>query len=197
MKFDKIAVFCGSSATIDEKYNLPMETTGGLLAENNSALVFGIGDEGLMGAVFRGARAKGGYVIGVTTQRLLDLQCKNIHEFDNNAEIVIVDNLNIRKMKMIEDSDAILIGPGGWGTYDEYSEMAVQVQIGGVKRKPMIFLNFDGFWNPIKEHIGKMMQEGFINDFKNNFIEFVDAPEDVYPALEKLQEKINTFEAQL
>lgn len=194
MKFDKIAVFCGSSPEICPKYNERMFQLGQMLAQKGSALIFGIGDEGLMGQVFRGTRSENGYVIGVTTQKLLDLQCKDESIFNHNAEKIVVENLSVRKDKMIQDADAILVGPGGWGTYDEFSEFAVMVQIGTTKRKPMIFLNFDGFWNPIKEHIQRMLEEGFINEFKNNFISFVDTLDEVYPALEKMQKEIDAYQ---
>ncbi len=196
MKFKKIAVFCGSSPEIHPKYDERMFQLGQMLAEKDSALIFGIGDEGLMGQVFRGTRSKNGYVIGVTTQKLLDLQCKDESLFDNNAEKIVVENLSVRKDKMIQDADAILIGPGGWGTYDEFSEFAVMVQIGTAKRKPMLFLNFDGFWNAIKDHMRRMREEGFINEFKDNFIGFADTLEEVYPSLEKMREKIDAYEEQ-
>lgn len=186
---ENIAVFAGASASINPEFNEKMIKVGKLLAKNKKVLVFGIGDEGMMGAVYRGTRSAGGKVIGVTTPRLLELQCKNPEEFEP-GEIEIVATLSVRKAKMFTVADAILIGPGGWGTLDEVFEFCVLTQIGQIPQKPVVFLNFDGFWNPIKEMIQTMLKHKTIRPELCEFIAFVEDPDKLFPTLKTLEKKI-------
>lgn len=184
-----IAVFAGASASINPEFNDKMFKVGQLLAQNKKILVFGIGDEGMMGVVYRGTRSLGGKVIGVTTPKLLKLQCKNPKEF-GPGEIEIVENLSVRKAQMFTLADALLIGPGGWGTMDEVCEYCVLTQIGELPRKPVIFLNFNGFWNPMKQLIQTMLEKGTVKKTLCTFIDFLEEPDELFPLLKKMEKKI-------
>lgn len=128
--------------------------------------------------------------MGITTLKLLELQCKDPTVF-RLGEIKIVSNLSHRKMDMFQMGDAILVGPGGWGTIDEFSEYAVLIQTGEVKKKPMIFLNYNGFWDPMRALMLDMLQNGTLNQDKVDYVDFVDTPEDIFPALEKIQARLD------
>ena len=192
-KYKSIAVFGGASFTISSVYHEYMRRTGELLAEQGITMVFGIGDEGVMGSTFQGVRNKNGKVLGITTLKLLELQCKDPTVF-NLDEIKVVPNLSRRKMDMFQISDALLIGPGGWGTMDEFSEFAVLTQTGDVPKKPMIFLNYNGFWRPMQELLLNMLQEGTINQSRVDYVDFVDTPEEIMPALERVQNRIDAHQ---
>ncbi len=189
-KYTAIAVWGGASKTTNEKYKLPMYQVGELLAQNNITLVYGIGDEGVMGATFNGVRAHNGHVMGITTEKLLKLQCANPKLFHKN-EIIIVDNLHVRKKLMIQNDDAFIIGPGGWGTLDELSEFAVSIQTKETPKKPLIFLNIDGFWNPLKQQINLMMRAGTLNQDKIDFMAFIDSVDKIFPTFKMIEEKIH------
>ncbi len=190
-KYKNITVFCGASASISSIHHEPMRRTGELLAENDITMVFGIGDNGLMGSMFQGVRNKNGKVVGITTLKLLELQCKDPTVF-KLGEIKIVSNLTHRKKDMFQMGEAILVGPGGWGTIDEFSEFAVLIQTGEVPKKPMLFLNYNGFWNPFRELMLDMLQEGTLNQDKVDFVDFVDSPEEIFETLQKVQNRIDS-----
>lgn len=189
-KYNMITAFCGAAPTISSVYHEPMRRTGEILAENGATMVFGIGDNGLMGSMFQGVRNRNGRVVGITTLKLLELQCKNPGVF-GLGEIKIVPNLSHRKMDMFQMGEAILVGPGGWGTIDEFSEFAVLIQTGEVARKPMIFLNYNHFWEPFRALMFSMMQEGTLNQDKVDYVDFADTPEDVFPMLDKVQNRLD------
>ena len=77
---------------------------------------------------------------------------------------------------------------------DEVSEYAVTVQLGDVKRKPMLFLNFEDFWRPMIQMTLNMLQEGTLDHNKVDFIDFVNDIDGIFPALEKIQERIDSRE---
>ncbi len=188
-KYQAITVWAGASAAISSIYREPMRRVGELLAENNITMVYGIGDEGMMGCAFQGVRNKNGKVIGITTQKLLELQCRDQSIFQPE-EITVVENLAVRRAKMMRLGEAILVGPGGWGTLDEVSDFAVTIQTGEINRKPLIFLNFNRFWEPMRELIFNMLQDGTLNQDKVDYIEFVDTPEEIFTALEKIENRL-------
>lgn len=189
-KYKKITVWAGAASTISEVYREPMQQIGELLAEKKITMVYGIGDEGMMGAAFQGIRSKGGKVIGITTQKLLDLQCKNPKLF-KKGEIEVVSSLSERKRKMMELGEVILAGPGGWGTMDEISDFAVSIQTGEIKKKPLIFLNFNNFWAPMGALLFKMLHDGTLNKDKTDFIDFANSPDEVFSVIEKVQNRLD------
>ncbi len=190
MKYKKIAVFSGASKNIIPLYQEPMRQIGELLAKNKITMIFGIGDNGLMGSSFQGVRNKNGKVLGITTKHLLELQCSDPSIF-KKGEIELATDLSDRKYRMFEKCDAVLVGPGGWGTLDEAAEFATLVQVGEIKKKPMVFLNFSNFWGPFKTLIFNMLQDGMLSQNKVDFIDFIDNPEDVFTVLEKVQSRLN------
>ena len=189
-KYKYITVWAGAAPTISAVYREPMRQIGEMLAEKKITMVYGIGDEGMMGAAFQGVRNKNGKVVGITTQKLLELQCKNPDLFAKN-EIEVVDNLAERKRKMMDLGEVILAGPGGWGTMDEISDFAVSIQTGEIQKKPLIFLNFNNFWAPFGEMLFNMLQEGTLNKDKTDFIEFVNEPSELFAAIEKVQNRLD------
>lgn len=189
-KYKKITLFASASGAISSVHHTPMRQTGELLAENGITMVYGVGDEGMMGSAFQGIRNKNGRVIGITTPKLLELQCRNQTVF-KPEEIKVVDTLEERKMRMFELGEVILVGPGGWGTIDEFSEFAVKIQTGEIHKKPMIFLNFNEFWRPLQELLLNMLQEGTLNQDKVDFIEFVEHPDEIFEAIEKVQNRLD------
>lgn len=189
-EYKKMTVWAGAAPSIASVYHAPMRRVGELLAENNITMVYGIGDEGMMGAAFQGIRNKNGKVIGITTQKLLELQCKDQGVF-HPEEITVVDNLAERKFQMMQLGEVILVGPGGWGTLDEVSDFAVSIQTGEITKKPMIFLNFNGFWDPFRELLFNMLQEGTLNQNKIDFVEFVDESDEIFDAIEKVQNRLD------
>ena len=189
-KYKYITVWAGAASTISAVYKEPMRQIGEMLAQKKITMVYGIGDEGMMGAAFQGIRNKNGKVVGITTQKLLELQCKDPNLFAKD-EIEVVDNLAERKRKMMDLGEVIIAGPGGWGTMDEISDFAVSIQTGEIQKKPLIFLNFNNFWAPFGEMLFNMLQEGTLNKDKTDFIEFVNEPSELFDAIEKVQNRLD------
>ena len=67
-----------------------------------------------------------------------------------------------RKHTMFEKSDAFVALPGGIGTVEEIVEIMTWAQLGH-HRKPIVFGNIDGFWDPMLALLDHMAAEGFIH----------------------------------
>lgn len=186
-------VFCSAASTYEPHVKL-MQELGRFLVKNHWTLVFGGGSLGLMGTVLRSVKDADGKVRGIITGKLLNVELPN-PEIYKDGELEIVETMNVRKHKLFEYGDIVIIGPGGWGTVDEFSEMAVGIQIGDVKRKPMIFLNADGFWEPLKKQIATMVDAQTLDETKLDFIGFADTIDAILPAIEKVQAQIKASDA--
>ena len=184
-----ITVFGSSSAHFNPQYHEAAFRMGQLIGENGMRLIFGIGDDGLMGEVFRGALHKHAKVFGVTTPALFDLQCHDKSIF-KNYEVQIVDTLSERKRRMYSVADAMVVLPGGWGTIDEFAEFSVTVKIHDINVKPMIFLNTNGFWDNLRKQFDVMIQMNAISPAQFKHVGFASEPEDVLPMAARIQNEL-------
>ena len=78
-----------------------------------------------MGAAADSVMNNGGKVKGVIPQVLIEWE----HQHENITELVVVEDMHIRKRTMYELSDGAIILPGGFGTLDELFEMLTWNQL--------------------------------------------------------------------
>lgn len=188
-KCKAIAIFGSTSDRIDKAFRKPTFETGALLAKNKITMIFGVGEHGLMGESFRGVRSQNGKVLGITIPSLLKKQCKDPAIFQP-GELQVVETLHERKHLMMENADALLIAPGGWGTLDEIASHGVHVKLGDRSKKPVIFLNFHGFWDPLKELLNNMLAHGTIKKDQIDFVDYADSPDDIFNAIKHVQKRL-------
>ncbi|MDO4519155.1 MAG: TIGR00730 family Rossman fold protein [Eubacteriales bacterium] len=153
-----ICVFGASSSDIDTEYILQAEILGRKMAQQGHTLVFGGGATGLMGAVADGIKKEKGKLIGVSPEffnkpGILDQEC---------TEFIWTKTMRERKQIMEERSDAIVVLPGGIGTYEEFMEMLTLKQLGQT-RKPIILYNICGYYDIMEQLLKHTAQKGFMD----------------------------------
>ena len=152
-----ICVYCASSTRIDPSYVTLAADVGTALARRGHSLVSGGGDLSMMGAVAQAARAGGARTVGVIPQALLDVEVG-----DRDAdELLVVDDMRVRKGLMDDRSDAFLALPGGLGTLEELFEVWVARSL-GMHSKPVVALDVDGLYAPLRLQIEVMADRGFV-----------------------------------
>ena len=156
-----VCVYCGSSPGRGDVYMKAGQTLGRSIADAGLRLIYGGGTKGIMGAVANGALAAGGKVTGIIPRFLLNREATET-ALDRLDELIITENMHERKHRMFEASDAFVALPGGIGTVEEIVEIMTWAQLGH-HRKPMVFGNVDGFWNPMLKLIEHMREEGFVH----------------------------------
>ncbi len=157
MEFKSIAVFCGSKSGNNPLFEEHATKLGNLLAENKILLIYGGGNKGIMGAVANGVMDKNGQVIGIIPETLIGWE----QHHEGISELIVVENMHIRKRMMYERSDAAIILPGGFGTLDELFEMLTWNQL-SIHNKPIYILNTGGFYDSLLTHIKNMVKENFL-----------------------------------
>ena len=152
-----ICVYCGSSLGRDARFVTAAETLGRMIGERGMGLVYGGGDNGLMGRVARAALAAGGHVTGIIPQFLE----KREHMLLQAQDLVVVPDMHSRKRLMFERADAFVALPGGVGTLEELVEQLTWVQLGR-HTKPVVIADIGGFWRPLLSLLAHMRDNGFI-----------------------------------
>ena len=151
-----LCVYCSSSDRLDPKYAAAATELGRALVARDWGLVYGGGKTGLMGAVARAAKDAGGRVVGVIPEFMKARELA----FDEADELVTVVTMRERKLLMEARADAFVALPGGWGTLEEILEILTLRQLDLVK-KPCVFLNQDGFYDPLLRLFDTMLRDKF------------------------------------
>jgi uncharacterized protein (TIGR00730 family) len=152
----KICVFCASSSRIDRRHLDLAAAAGAELARRGHSLVSGGATVSCMGAVARAARAGGAPTVGVIPQALVDIEIAD----DECAELIVTADMRARKAEMDRRSDAFLVLPGGLGTLEELFEIWTG-RVLGLHDKPLVILDPDGVYDPLRELMAHLVDEGF------------------------------------
>jgi len=174
MAITSLAVFCGSKSGNNPLFEKHATTLGHLLAEKNVTLIYGGGNKGIMGAVANAVLEKKGNVTGIIPQLLTDRE----HSHQGITELIVVDNMHVRKKMLYEKCDAAIILPGGFGTLDELFEMLTWNQL-NIHNKQIFILNSAGFYDHLLAHAKMMQQENFLYDSIEERITVLLSPEEI------------------
>ena len=77
MNINAITVFCGSKLGKNPAFEQMAMALGDWLGEEKITLIYGGGNKGLMGATANASLAKGGKVIGIIPQLLLEWEAEH------------------------------------------------------------------------------------------------------------------------
>ena len=174
-----IGVFCGSSSRVGDAHRRAAAELGTAIAARGVRLVYGGGRIGLMGVLADAAIAAGGQVVGVIPEFLRGLEVAHA----GLTELRIVPTMHDRKRVMFELADAFAVLPGGFGTLDEMIEIVTWRQL-GLHDKPVIVVDVDGFWRPLRALIAAIVGQGFAHPEHANLLTIVPSVEDVFATLQ-------------
>lgn len=176
-----ICVYCGSQPGRDPSHLAAGRLLGKAIADHGMRLVYGGGMRGIMGAVASGVMSNGGKVLGIIPEFLMDKEASK-HELTALTEVVVTSDMHERKHRMFAEADAFVTLPGGIGTLEEIVEIMTWAQLGR-HRKPMVFANINGFWNPMLALLDHMRDQGFIHTSHLVHPLVIDHAADIVPAI--------------
>ena len=182
MKYQSLALYCGSSTGNNPVYAREAARFGKMCAQKSLTLYFGGGSIGLMGAAAEACLSKGGKVIGVAP----DFFTQGEVLATNLTEMILVKTMSERKQLLEEKSDAFVIFPGSYGTMDELFEMVTDAQL-GMHTKPIVIYNYMGYYDFLLRQLDKFMEEGFLRPFHHSLL--LNASD-----LDELFYKLDTYE---
>ena len=175
-----VCVFCGSRFGARSKYQEIASHTGTGIGTRGWRLVYGGGDVGLMKVVADATMQSGGRVTGFIPQKLMELEVGK----RNITELIINDSMFERKERMIDESDAFVLLPGGLGTLDELLEVMTLKQL-RYHTKPIILVDVDGYWRKTVNLVELVINEGFADATAIDLIEMCEEPSALFDMIEE------------
>jgi hypothetical protein len=131
---------------------------GSELAKAGYSVMTG-GGPGIMEAVNRGARDRGGYSVGCNIQ--LPREQRPNPYLDLFVEF---EHFFVRKVMLVKYSSAFVLMPGGFGTLDEAFEVVTLMQTGKLESFPVVCIG-GIFWRELREFMrDTMVAEGTISE---------------------------------
>ena len=156
-------------------YELAVEVAQRLSQEG-----FGIisgGGPGIMEAANKGARLAGGRSVGLN----IDLPFEqNSNPFIDGSHNLNFDYFFVRKVMFTKYSQAFIMMPGGWGTMDEFFEVATLIQTKKFTQTPMICMG-SAYWKGLFDWMKETMelQEHTISPGDLDMIKIFDTADEV------------------
>lgn len=171
----KICVFCSSSDRIAEVYHQTADHLAELIVDNGDELIYGGSDVGLMRRLAKQVKSRGGNITGIIPQKIFDKNLAN-KELDR---LVIAPDMQSRKRQLIQESDAFVVMPGGFGTIDELLDVITEKQL-QYHDKPIVMINVDGFFNELTVFFQKLFDYHFAKQEYATLWFVSDTVEDAY-----------------
>lgn len=174
----RVTVYCASSSNIAEKYFNQAEALALIFVKEDVEVVYGGGSVGIMGKIADTIIKHKGRIKGIIPNFMRELEWQHPEVEDMH----VVKDMHERKQMFFENIDAVVALPGGCGTFEELLEAITWKQL-NIFHKPIIILNTDGYYDPLKMMLDRAIEEGFIRSEHARIWKFVHRAEDVIPAI--------------
>lgn len=211
----RICCYGSSSSSTPERYLDEAYTLGYLLAQRGHTCVNGAGSFGCMAAMNDGAAAGEGHIVGVIHEMwLIDSSDWGVTLRDGGAhgvfggveqshggphaalsstsgprrEMLVAGgkDLQERKRLLVEGADALIVLPGGPGTWDELWEMACARNI-GLTRLPIVCVNVDGYYEPFRAMLERAHEDCLTKLEPQQIVHFEDTAAGAIAWVEAIQ----------
>lgn len=174
-----ICVYSSSSNAIDEIYFTEARTLGRLIGEKGHSLINGGANVGLMEVVTLSTKQAGGKTIGIIPEKMIHRSLAS----DHAHEVIITDDMQSRKARMRDLSDAFIALPGGFGTLEEILEVLTLKQL-AYHEKAIVFLNTNNFFHDLFAMFERFYTEMFAKENYRKYYHISETPEEALKYIE-------------
>ncbi|KAL3935647.1 MAG: hypothetical protein SGBAC_008880 [Bacillariaceae sp.] len=185
----RITCYGSSSNKTPSSYIQEARSLGYTLAKRGHVCINGAGPHGCMAAMNDGAVLGNGHIVGIIHEMFLvdsgyfwgssastdkkqlnfdDIGTHKAFQSKNKEtglirEIIVAggDDLQERKKLLVENADALVVLPGGPGTWDELWEMACARHLGLVDL-PIVCINVDNYYEPFQKMLDRAHKDELI-----------------------------------
>jgi hypothetical protein len=158
---------------------------GAQLGKAGLGLVYGGAQAGLMGALADAALANGCEVIGVIPRALAGVEVAH----QGLSQLVLVETMHERKALMVQEADAFVALPGGYGTLDEFFEVLTWAGL-GIHTKPCLLVNTDGYYDHLLSFLEVAIDQGFLKAANRAYIHVVGSSAEALQSVQQLWESL-------
>lgn len=176
----KVCVFCGSSMGNDVRYQEAAAQLGEVLAQNDCTLYYGGASVGLMKIISDKMLERNKEVVGIIPKLICDMEIAH----EGVSKMIETESMSERKLLLINESDAFIAMPGGFGTLDELFEIVVLNQL-RIADKPVALYNTLNYFDKLIEFIDHAVSQGFIRKEHRDNLIVSDNPETLFKELDR------------
>ena len=146
------------------------------LAEEGFGIISG-GGPGIMEAANKGAQKAGGHSVGLNIE--LPFEQHSNPYIDKEANLNF-DYFFVRKVMFTKYSQGFVMMPGGFGTMDEFFEVATLIQTQKMSQVPLILVG-SSYWGGLISWMNEVMlqQNGNISMADLHLLKIADTPDEV------------------
>ncbi|KAL6522264.1 hypothetical protein OROHE_016817 [Orobanche hederae] len=177
-KFNSICIFGGASHGKEVCFIEAAHKLGRTLGEKCIHVVYGGGKLGLMGRAAASAYMEGVKVLGIIPKLLAESKITGEIIGDEFRSVSMQDLIS----HMINNADAFITLPGGFGTLEELFLVVTRAQL-NIHKKPIGLLNVNGFFDGLLSFIDYSSAKGFISERAKRIIVVATTPEDLIKKL--------------
>jgi uncharacterized protein (TIGR00730 family) len=130
-----------------------------------------------MEAANKGAQLAGGHSVGLNIELPFEQHSNPYIDRDANLHF---DYFFVRKVMFTKYSQGFVMMPGGFGTMDEFFEVATLIQTRKMSQVPLILVGSD-YWSGLVNWMNETMfqQNGNISPGDLNLLQIADTPDEV------------------
>lgn len=201
----RVTCYGSSSSKTPAKYLREARQLGYTLARRGHTCVNGAGSYGCMAAMNDGAVEGNGNIVGVihkmwlaqaedSVRKLRDGGAHGVFTAGKNGtkteapirEMIVVGgkDLQNRKRFLVEGADALVVMPGGPGTWDELWEMACVRKLELENALPIVCVNVDNFYQPFIDMLKRGYEDKLMEQKPEEVVHFVDTAEEAVKWIE-------------
>src|ERR1700704_6296462 len=183
-----VAVFGSARTHPDDPVYQAARETAALLAGSGFAVITG-GGPGIMEVANRGAFEAGGMSVGCN----IELP----HEQGANPYLTLSLKFKyffVRKMMFVKYSDAFIIVPGGFGTFDELFQALTLIQTRKIRNFPVVLYGSE-YWFGLLDWIrGPVLGEGKISEHDLKLLHLADSPAQIVEIISRSRSGIDKIQ---
>jgi uncharacterized protein (TIGR00730 family) len=172
----RVCVFGSSSKNTTQKFIDSSIKLGEEIAKKGFLCVNGAGSTGVMGGVNRGCDIHNGPVRGIIHEKF----CVDFGEHPHIKDLIVCkgEDLSERKQALLDHADAVIVMPGGVGTFDEFWDAVCGKSLGmkGMDHKPICIVNLDGFYDGFLAQMRRAHREGILYGNIDTYFHVEDDP---------------------
>jgi len=157
----KVSVF-GSARTKEDHPQYQQAKACGKALKDAGFMVITGGGPGMMQAANEGAGRDASFGVGISLPMEQELNA-TVHKSPRAFEC---QYFFTRKLFFLKESDAVILTPGGFGTFDEGFELLTLLQTGRNPPIPVVMLEAPGddFWGPfLSSWVRRLLSDGLIS----------------------------------
>jgi uncharacterized protein (TIGR00730 family) len=155
--YNDICVFCASTEKVKPEFLEAAECLGRAIAKAGKRIIYGGGKVGLMGHLADKALEANGIVRGIIPKFLMGLELGH----SDIAELIEVEDMHARDAMMMKEADAIIVLPGGIGTFSELLQAITWNRLNQISA-PIIIINTNNYFDPIIKMLDSAIEENFL-----------------------------------